>query len=64
MNEKYYLKIGGVEVFDDKWMDYLDSNDDGVKKKANPNLSERLKQPRVRAGTLLKTDNVSFLIGA
>ena len=64
MNEKYYLKIGGVEVFDDKWIDDLDSNDESVKKKANASLSERLKETRVRVGTLLKTDNVSFLIGA
>jgi SIR2-like protein len=64
MNEKYYLKIGGVEVFDDKWIDDLDSADESVKKKANANLSERLKETRVRVGTLLKTDNVSFLIGA
>lgn len=64
MNEKYYLKIGGVEVFDDKSIDDLTSNDESIKKKANANLSERLKETRVRVGTLLKTDNVSFLIGA
>jgi hypothetical protein len=64
MNENYYLKIGGTEIFSDKFIADLSSADADIKKKAESILNERLKETRVRIGTLLKTDNVSFLIGA
>ncbi|MDP3028638.1 MAG: SIR2 family protein [Deltaproteobacteria bacterium] len=64
MNENYYLKIGGTEALSEQLIADLSSADADTKKKANAVLSERLKETRVRVGTLLKTDNVSFLIGA
>lgn len=64
MNENYYLKIGGTEVFSEQLIADLSSADAETKKKAEFTLNERLKETRVRVGTLLKTDNVSFLIGA
>jgi hypothetical protein len=64
MNEKYYLKVGGIEVFKDEDIANLTSEDPSVQKNAITHLSESLKETRVRVGTLLKTDNVSFLIGA
>lgn len=64
MNENYYLKIGGRETLTEQLITDLSSTDAEIKKKANAILSERLKETRVRVGTLLKTDNVSFLLGA
>ncbi len=64
MNNYYYLKIGGIEIFDDADITNLSSNDPDVQKKAKTRFADRLKETRVRMGTLLKTDNVSFLIGA
>lgn len=64
MNENYYLKIGGTEALSEQLIADLASADADTKKKASAVLSERLKETRVRIGTLLKTDNVSFLIGA
>jgi len=64
MSDNYYLKIGGAEVFSDQLIADLSSADPETKKKAEAVLNERLKETRVRIGTLLKTDNVSFLIGA
>ncbi|MDD5095615.1 MAG: SIR2 family protein [Dehalococcoidia bacterium] len=64
MNENYYLKIGGAEILSEQLIADLSSPDAATQKKANAVLSERLKETRVRVGTLLKTDNVSFLIGA
>ena len=64
MSDRYYLKIGGTEVFNEQFIADLSSADAETKKKAEAILNERLKETRVRVGTLLKTDNVSFLIGA
>ena len=64
MSENYYLKIGGTEALSEQLIADLSSPEVDTKKKANAALSERLKEARVRVGTLLKTDNVSFLIGA
>ncbi|MCX6834143.1 MAG: hypothetical protein NTW07_03250, partial [candidate division Zixibacteria bacterium] len=64
MNDNYYLKIGGTELFSEELIADISSADADTKKKAEANLNERLKETRVRVGTLLKTDNVSFLIGA
>lgn len=41
-----------------------DQSDPEIIKKADRKLQELLKEMRVRVGTLLKTDNVSFLLGA
>ena len=64
MSDEYYLKIGGTEVFSQQLIADLSSDDEQKKKKADAILNEQLKETRVRVGTLLKTDNVSFLIGA
>ncbi len=64
MSDDYYLKIGATDVFSEGLLADLSSTDDEKKKKADSHLSERLKETRVRIGTLLKIDNVSFLIGA
>lgn len=64
MTDNYYLKIGGTEVLSAEEIADLSSADGETKKKAEGVLSEKLKETRVRVGTLLKTDNVAFLIGA
>lgn len=64
MSADYYLKIGGTEVLGEQLIANLSSADVDTQKKAEATLNERLKETRVRVGTLLKTDNVSFLIGA
>ena len=64
MTDNYYLKIGGAEFLRAELIADLSSTDAETKKKAERVLSEKLKETRVRVGTLLKTDNVSFLIGA
>jgi hypothetical protein len=64
MNVNYYLKIGGNEQFRPQEIADLDSEDLSARKKAETSVSDLLKETRVRVGTLLKTDNVSFLIGA
>ena len=58
MSEDYYLKIGGTEALSEQLIANLSSADTDTKKKATTDLSERLKETRVRIGTLLKTDNV------
>jgi hypothetical protein len=60
----YYLKIGGTELFEEKTLNDLSSDDPDAKKRAESILNDRLKETRIRIGTLLKTDNVSFLTGA
>jgi hypothetical protein len=64
MSDEYYLKIGGTETLSEQLIADLSSDDATTKRKAESDLAERLKETRVRVGTLLKTDNVSFLIGA
>lgn len=64
MTDGYYLKVGGTEVLSAELIANLSSTEAETKKKAEGVLSEKLKETRVRVGTLLKTDNVSFLIGA
>lgn len=60
----YGLKIGGTEVIPDQMIANLASDDAETKKRAKSLLADKLKEVRVRIGTLLKTDNVSFLLGA
>jgi hypothetical protein len=64
MRTQYYLKLGGAEVFPDTFDATLTSTDAKIKSRAEAILNEKIKETRVRIGTLLKTDNVSFLIGA
>lgn len=64
MEQKYHLRIGSTDVFSVQLILDLSSDDAESKKKAEAVLIERLKEARVRVGTILKTDNVSFLIGA
>jgi hypothetical protein len=64
MSEKFYLKVGGTELLSADLVADLESADVETKKKADAKLAEKLKEARVRIGTLLKMDNVSFLIGA
>lgn len=64
MSATFYLKIGGVESFSVQILSDLSSTDLQKKAKAEAALNERLKEARVRVGTLLKADNVSFLLGA
>ncbi len=64
MSEDYYLKIGGTEVLSEQLFEQLSSTNNEAKKKGEDTLSQQLKEARVRIGTLLKIDNVSFLIGA
>lgn len=64
MSATFYLKIGGVESFSGQILADLSSTDRDKKTKAEAALNERLKEARVRVGTLLKADNVSFLLGA
>jgi hypothetical protein len=64
VDQKFYLQIGGTEVLSAQLVTDLESTDGETKKKAEASLAEKLKEARVRIGTLLKMDNVSFLIGA
>lgn len=64
MSTQYYLKIGGAEMFPASFEANLTSSDGKIKSRTEAVLNEKLKETRVRIGTLLKTDNVSFLIGA
>lgn len=64
VTDNYYLKIGDSEFFSGQLIADLSSDDAETKRKAEGSLNEKLKETRVRIGTLLKTDNVSFLIGA
>jgi hypothetical protein len=64
VSEDYYLKVGGTEVLGTEVLADLASDNAEAKRKAESALAEKLKETRVRVGTLLKTDNVSFLIGA
>lgn len=59
----YFARIGTLDLFGDH-IDALASSDDSVRASAQEAINERMKELRVRIGTLLKTDNVSFLIGA
>jgi hypothetical protein len=64
MSTRYYLKIGGSELFPSTLEADLAATDEKTKARAEALLNDQLKETRVRIGTLLKTDNVSFLIGA
>jgi hypothetical protein len=64
MADDYSLKVGRNEVLSTELTADLSSKDAETKKKAESVLDEKWKETRVRVGTLLKIDNVSFLIGA
>lgn len=62
----YHIQIGGEDLIDRYLHGILadDPENEDNKEKAEKKLLEILKEMRVRFGTLLKIDNVSFLIGA
>ncbi|MBZ0272690.1 SIR2 family protein [bacterium] len=57
-----HILIGGRELLD--FTDSEMTENDDAKDKAKSRLTEVMKEMRVRFGTLLKMDNVSFLLGA
>jgi hypothetical protein len=63
---QYHIQIGCREIIGHHLSPILaeDATDPENIKKAKKKLQELLIETRVRVGTLLKTDNVSFLIGA
>lgn len=62
----YHILIGGEDVIQRHLHEIVGDDPDSEKNrmKAQEKLSEILKEMRVRFGTILKTDNVSFLFGA
>jgi len=60
----YYLRIGPNQLLDGSLDGDLSSGDVDRVNRANQVIKDRLKEVRVRIGTLLKTDNVSFLLGS
>lgn len=63
---KCHIRIGACDIVDQRLGPILasDPENEANRKKAADALQELLKETRVRTGTLLKTDNVSFLVGA
>ena len=64
---EYKIQIGTLDLIESKVMSLIAEDPDSADtdySKAKKKLLEVLKETRVRIGTLLKTDNVSFLIGA
>lgn len=63
---KCRIRIGACDIVDQRLGPILasDPQNEDNKKKAEDALQDLLKETRVRTGTLLKTDNVSFLVGA
>jgi len=61
-----HIRIGACDIVDQRLSPILASDPDSEdnKEKAGTVLHDLLKETRVRTGTLLKTDNVSFLFGA
>lgn len=62
----YQLRIGSEDIIERKLHDILSLGLEETEKqdKVQKALVELLKEMRVRFGTILKTDNVSFLLGA
>ncbi len=60
------ILIGGEDILKMQMKPIIDasSNENEKEKKAKTKFQEILKEMRIRIGTLLKTDNVSFLLGA
>jgi len=64
---EYKIQIGTEDLIESKVLPLIAEDPDAGGadfSKAKKKLLEVLKETRVRMGTLLKTDNVSFLIGA
>lgn len=64
---EYKIQIGTEDLIESKVLPLIAEDPEGADadfSKAKKKLLEVLKETRVRMGTLLKTDNVSFLIGA
>ena len=62
----YHIRIGKENIIERHLFGILndDAESDGNQEKKKKALEEVLKEMRVRFGTILKTDNLSFLIGA
>jgi hypothetical protein len=62
----YQIRIGNDDIVERHLHGILSSDPENVdnQEKARKALDELLKEMRVRFGTIIKTDNVSFLIGA
>jgi hypothetical protein len=62
----YQIRIGNEDVVERQLLGILnaDPEDTESQEKAQKALDELLKEIRVRFGTILKTENVSFLLGA
>jgi len=62
----YSIQIGSEDIIDSKVLSLIAEDAEGNVDtgKAERKLLDVLKETRVRIGTLLKTDNVSFLVGA
>ena len=64
---EYKIQIGTEDLIESKVLPFIAEDPDAGDadfSKAKKKLLEVLKETRVRMGTLLKTDNVSLLIGA
>jgi hypothetical protein len=64
MNKDYRVRIGSKEVLEKQVLALLSSSDPEEVTRAKDYLGKQLAELRVRMGVLLKTDNVSFLLGA
>ena len=62
----YQIRIGNEDVIERHLHGILSDDPEGGEnqEKAKKELEELLKEMRVRFGTIIKTDNVSFLLGA
>ena len=62
----YQIRIGNEDIVERHLHGILSSDPENVdnQEKARKALDELLREMRVRFGTIIKTDNVSFLIGA
>lgn len=62
----YQIRIGNVDIIERHLRDILSTDPENAEnqEKAQKALDELLKEMRVRFSTIIKTDNVSFLLGA
>lgn len=63
--QKSVFEIGGQDQFESLRQEFAqEPTEDEVKKKLQGRLEKALQETHIRIGTLLKTDSVSFLLGA
>ena len=62
----YQIRIGNEDIIERHLQGILSDDPENAEnqEKAQKALDELLKEMRVRFGTIIKTDNVSFLLGA